>query len=74
MATRTATQPETTTGHAELELEQLVTDLTRILARMVVQQSPGAGAATFGQLAVDGLRVATTEEAGRIEKWLVEHP
>lgn len=70
MATRTANQPAA--DHAELE--QLVTDLTRILARMVVQQSPGAGAATFGQLAVDGIRVATMEEAARIEKWLTEHP
>ena len=56
------------------DAEQLLTVLARVVARMVVRSSVSQGAATFRQIAVMELKVATDAEATAIEAWLTSHP
>lgn len=69
-----AAAAETAVPAADADLEQIVSDLTRVFARMAVKSSVGLGAATFRQIVVNDLHIATHDEAERIERWLSEHP
>jgi hypothetical protein len=64
------TQP----GHDIGELAEMVTTLTRVLARMCVNSSHAIGAARFDQIIVHEMHVATDEEAQRLADWLETHP
>lgn len=56
------------------EAEQLLTVLTRVLGRLIVQSAQGQYSATFRRIAVNELRVASDADVDLIEKWLTEHP
>jgi hypothetical protein len=70
MATR---KPDASAAPAAQDTEQMVTDLARVFARLAVKSAIGNGAATFGQIIVNELHIATHEEASRIEAWLTSH-
>jgi hypothetical protein len=72
-ATRTQAKPEQATGHDTGDLEQTVTALASILARLIVRQATGQGAATFQQIATHELHVATAEDADTLVAWLTTH-
>ena len=69
-----ATRPAAATAAAAPDIEQVVTDLARVLARLAIKSSVADGAASFGQILTYELKVATEAEAGRIEAWLTSHP
>jgi hypothetical protein len=55
------------------DVEKMVTTLTRVFARLAVKTSTCGGAATFAQIVVTELHIATHEEAAAIETWLTSH-
>jgi hypothetical protein len=52
------------------QLEQTLTTTLRILSRWIVRSATGQGAATFSQILVGELHIATHEEAQAVEVWL----
>ena len=54
--------------------DEVITVLARVLARLAVRSSASTGAATFRQIAVLELKIATDAEAAAIEAWLTAHP
>jgi hypothetical protein len=62
-------------AHEDLaELAEVVTTLTRVLARMCVQNSRAIGAARFDRIMVNEMHIATDAEAQRLAGWLETHP
>lgn len=51
-------------------VEDVVSALARVVARMAVARSVSQGAASFRQIAVAELKIATDAEAAVIEQWL----
>lgn len=72
-ATRHPAATAEPTGHDLDDLEQTVTDVVRVLARLAVQSSHASGAATFDRIMVNELHIATHEEAQRLATWLETH-
>jgi hypothetical protein len=67
--------PTAPAGHDDIAgLAEMITTLTRVLARMCVQTSHASGAARFDQIMVNELHIATAEEAQRLAAWLETHP
>ena len=56
------------------EAEQLLTVLAGIVGRLVVRSSTGRHPATFREIAVQELRVASHADVDLLEKWLTAHP
>lgn len=54
-------------------LEQMQTTTLRILSRWFVRSAPGSTSATFAQILVNELRMATHEEVQAFEAWLTAH-
>jgi hypothetical protein len=74
MAVRKPAEAPAQPGHDLAELTEMVTTLTRVLARMCVNSSHAAGAARFDQIIVHELHVASDTEAQRLASWLETHP
>lgn len=74
MAVRKPAEALAQPGHDLAELTEMVTTLTRVLARMCVQSSHAQGAARFDQIIVNEMHIATNEEAQRLTDWLESHP
>jgi len=66
--------PAAPASHDIAELAEVVTTLTRVLARMCVHSSHAQGAARFDQIMVLELHIATDAEAQRLASWLETHP
>lgn len=73
MAPRNGTA-EAPAHEALAELTEMVTTLTRVLARMCVTSSRAQGAARFDQIIVHEMHIATDAEAQRLAGWLESHP
>lgn len=56
------------------DIDQLLTVLARVVARLVVQSSKGQHSATFRDIAVRELGVASHADVTAIETWLTTHP
>lgn len=56
------------------DAEQLLTVLAGVVGRLVVRSSAGRDPATFRQIAVQELRVASDVDVTLIESWLTAHP
>lgn len=56
------------------ELERMQATTLKILSRWFVRSAPGLTSATFAQILVDELRVATHEEVQAFVAWLTAHP
>jgi hypothetical protein len=52
------------------QLDQMTTTTLKILSRWIVRSTPGQSAATFSQMVVGELHIATHEEAAAVEAWL----
>jgi hypothetical protein len=74
MAVRKPAEAAAQSGHDLAELAEMVTTLTRVLARMCVNTSHAHGAARFDQIIVHELHVASDAEARRLADWLETHP
>lgn len=75
MAVRKPAEPAAATPAPgqQADVEKMVTTLTRVFARMAVKTSSCTGAATFSQIMVTELNIATHEEAATIENWITAH-
>jgi hypothetical protein len=76
VTTRSRRQDAPDTADLEARLakaEQMITLLLRILNRDVVQRSRGATSATYRQIMVNELRLATHEEVADLEAWLTDY-
>jgi hypothetical protein len=56
------------------ERDAMISTLTRVLNRLIVNSSFGPGPASFRQIATAQLRVATDAEIDLIEAWIKAHP
>lgn len=55
------------------DAEQMITLLMRVANRAIVRYSRGATSASYRQIVVGEMRLASHEEAAEIERWLTEH-
>lgn len=62
-----------TAGAAGPAADEVISAVCRIVARMAVRQSVSTGAATFKEIAVRELGIATDQEATILEQWLTAH-
>jgi hypothetical protein len=56
------------------DAEQLLTVLARMVACLAARCSKGQYPATFRQIAVNELRIATPADVDAVEAWLAAHP
>jgi hypothetical protein len=61
-------------ANAEPGASEMITILARVFARLAIAMSHSTGAASFRQIAVLELKIASDEEATAIEAWLTAHP
>jgi hypothetical protein len=55
------------------ELESMLTLVARFAAHLAVHSTKGQTSATFRQIAVQELRIASNADVDRLESWLREH-
>lgn len=54
--------------------EVMLSTLTRVFARLVVNQALGPGPASFRRIVTQQLHIATDAEVDVLEAWMTTHP